>query len=98
MSQRYGRGVPGTLRSLKRSSVLGHDRPREFRSVTVRGQSRQGIRDLSITAIDRMKIPIRGHRRGVTEPTHQILDRSSRGCRKRLARMAQIVKPEARDV
>jgi hypothetical protein len=31
--------VPGTLRSLKRSSVLSHDRPGELRSITMRGCS-----------------------------------------------------------
>ena len=41
-----------------------------------------------------MQVPVGGYRRGVTEPTHQVLDRRARGGRQRLAGVAQVMEPE----
>jgi hypothetical protein len=63
--------VPGSLRVLSRSSVPGHDRSRELRSVTMSGKLRQRRGYLRVTAIDRVQIPIRRSWGRVPKPPHQ---------------------------
>jgi hypothetical protein len=79
--------VPGSLRVLSRSSVPGHDRSRELRSVTMSGKLRQRRGYLRVTAIDRVQIPIRRSWGRVPKPPHQA--RRARRQRRRSALAAR---------
>jgi hypothetical protein len=52
MSQPYEPSVPGPLRTWKRSSVLGHDRPQQLQGVAMGGQLRERRGYLGVAAIN----------------------------------------------